>query len=164
MSERLRKLLLAAGLLLLLGGVNYTIWARERLLASGESLLLELAPVDPRSLIQGDYMALNFRAAVDLMQGDESRPSQGKLVLRRGADGVATFVRLHGDEPLAADERLLDYRVRDGRVRIVTNAYFFEERQAERFMAARYGELRVLPSGEALLTGMRDQTLQPIRP
>jgi uncharacterized membrane-anchored protein len=164
MSERLRKLLLAAGLLLLLGGVNYTIWAREHLLASGESMLLELAPVDPRSLIQGDYMALNFRVAIDLLQGEESRPSQGKAVLRRGPDGVAAFVRLYKGEALAADERLLDYRVRDGRVRIVTNAYFFEEGQAGRFMNSRYGELRVLPSGEALLSGMRDQTLQPIRP
>jgi len=164
MSERLRKLLLVAGLLLLLGGVNYTIWAREQLLASGESLLLELAPVDPRSLIQGDYMALNFRVATDLMQGQEPRPSQGKVVLRRRADGVAVFVQLYGGQSLAADERLLDYRVRDGRVRIVTNAYFFEERQAERFMAARYGELRVLPSGAALLVGLRDQALQPIQP
>jgi uncharacterized membrane-anchored protein len=122
MSERLRKLILVAGLVLLLGGVNYTIWARERLLASGEILLLELAPIDPRSLIQGDYMALNFRVAVDLLRGEEARPSQGQAVLKRAPDGTATFVRLHAGEALAADERLLDYRVRDGRVRIVTNA------------------------------------------
>jgi uncharacterized membrane-anchored protein len=164
MSERLRKLLLAAGLLLLLGGVNYTIWARERLLASGETLLLELAPVDPRSLIQGDYMALNFRVAVDLLHGEDPRPSQGKVVLRRAPDGVAAFARLYAGEPLPADERLLDYRVRDGRVRIVTNAYFFEEGQAERFVAAHYGELRVSSSGEGLLIGVRDAEKQAIGP
>ncbi|XOT97907.1 GDYXXLXY domain-containing protein, partial [Alcaligenes pakistanensis] len=26
----------------------------------GQTVLLELAPVDPRSLMQGDYMSLNF--------------------------------------------------------------------------------------------------------
>jgi uncharacterized membrane-anchored protein len=164
MSERLRKILLAAGLVVLLGGINYTIWARERLLASGESMLLELAPVDPRSLMQGDYMALNFRIATELGRDGNQHPSQGSVVVRLGPDGVATFVRVHNGEALAADERLLEYKVRDGRVRIVTNAYFFQEGRGQRFTAARYGELRVTPAGVGLLSGLRDADRKPIRP
>ena len=43
--------------------VNLSIAARERQLASGRLVYLELAPVDPRSLMQGDYMALRYRMA-----------------------------------------------------------------------------------------------------
>ena len=41
---------------------NGSIWQREQLLGSGRVVILELAPVDPRSLMQGDYMALTFAA------------------------------------------------------------------------------------------------------
>lgn len=164
MTERMRKALVAAGLALTLGAVNYTIWAREHLLSSGEVLLVELAPVDPRSLLQGDYMALDFAIARQVPRSDGNEPSMGKVVVKRAADGEAVFDRIYAGEALAADERLLDYRVRDGRVRIVTNAYFFEEGQGQRFEAARYGELRVDPSGKALLAGMRDADKKAIRP
>ena len=43
--------------------VNSAIWQKERHIAQGEVVYLELAPVDPRSLMQGDYMALNFALA-----------------------------------------------------------------------------------------------------
>jgi len=164
MSKAVRRALLAVGLALALIGVNWTIWSREQLLASGEMMLLELAPVDPRSLMQGDYMALNFGVATRVPRFDDATPSQGRVVVSRAANGVATFVRIHQGEALAADERLLDYKVRDRRTRIVTNAYFFEEGQGTRFAAAKYGELRVALSGKALLVGMRDGELRPIRP
>jgi uncharacterized membrane-anchored protein len=164
MNERVRKAIILAGLVLVLAGVNYTIWSRENLLASGEMLLVELAPVDPRSLMQGDYMALNFRVATQVPRAEDSAPSAGKLVVKRDASGVAAFDRVYAGGALGLDERLLDYRVRDRRVRIVTNAWFFEEGQGGRYASARYGELRVLPSGEALLSGMRDADMKPIRP
>jgi uncharacterized membrane-anchored protein len=46
-----------------LTAVNFSIAAKERLLAHGRIVVLELAPVDPRSLMQGDYMQLNYRVA-----------------------------------------------------------------------------------------------------
>ncbi|WP_414673872.1 GDYXXLXY domain-containing protein, partial [Marinimicrobium sp. UBA4509] len=36
--------------------VNFSIYEKEQHLAQGEIMYLELAPVDPRSLMQGDYM------------------------------------------------------------------------------------------------------------
>src|SRR5690606_19512775 len=43
--------------------VVHAVLGFERTLRDGQLVLLELAPVDPRSLMQGDYMALRF--AVD---------------------------------------------------------------------------------------------------
>ena len=51
------------GLVLILGLANYNIWNKERILSDGKAIVLALAPVDPRSLMQGDYMSLNFQVA-----------------------------------------------------------------------------------------------------
>ena len=64
--------------------------------------LLELAPVDPRSLIQGDYMALRFRAADDAFRG-RTRPeaADGRIVLQLDAQRVARYKRFDDGSPLA---------------------------------------------------------------
>ncbi|MGN6152820.1 MAG: GDYXXLXY domain-containing protein [Lysobacteraceae bacterium] len=60
--SRLRNALLWGGLLLALAVVNHGVVKRERIRAEGRPLLLALAPVDPRALMQGDYMALSYAA------------------------------------------------------------------------------------------------------
>ncbi len=150
----------AAGLLL----VNIGIAQKERLIASGEPLFLELAPVDPRSLMQGDFMRLNFSV---LAQAGAPAPRPGAerplLVLRRDARGIGQFVRVFGAGPaLASDERLLELSPKDGRWTVVSDAWFFKEGEAARWQAARYAELRVLPDGRALLVGLRGPELRPL--
>ena len=49
------------GLAAVLAVANYAIVDKERVIAHGRTVYVALAPVDPRSLMQGDYMALNFR-------------------------------------------------------------------------------------------------------
>ena len=150
--------------------VNFSIVAKERQLADGKVVYLELAPVDPRSLMQGDYMALRFklandaRAALHRLPGNVPRDSDfnadGRIVATLDAAAVATYRRLDDGTPLAADEVALRYRVRAGRMKFATNAYFFEEGTAERYANARYGVFRVAPNGDLLLTGMRGKDLQ----
>ncbi len=65
---------------------------------------------------------------------------------------------------LAADEARLRFRVRQGEAKVATNAFFFQEGRGEAFAAAQFGELRVAPDGDAILTGMRDKDLQLIEP
>lgn len=48
---------IAASLVTALGVANGAIWQKEQLISTGRPIFLELAPVDPRSLMQGDYMA-----------------------------------------------------------------------------------------------------------
>ncbi|WP_419465319.1 GDYXXLXY domain-containing protein [Aeromonas caviae] len=49
--------------LALLAGINAAVWRFEHAMSQGEVVLIELAPVDPRSLMQGDYMRLNYALA-----------------------------------------------------------------------------------------------------
>ncbi|WP_293650426.1 GDYXXLXY domain-containing protein, partial [Thiolapillus sp.] len=60
--KKLRFLLIG---LVILVVINIGIYHKERLLAEGTPLLLKLAPMDPRSLMQGDYMALNYQISRD---------------------------------------------------------------------------------------------------
>ncbi len=161
----MRKTIALVAGLAILGFANWTVWQRERQLAEGRVVLLELAPVDPRSLMQGDYMALNFRIANDAFSRDRERNAEdGEIIVRLDARGVATYVRHDGGEPLAADEARLRYRVRDGRVKFATNAFFFQEGRAADYAKARYGEFRAAPDGELLLTQLRSETLEPLGP
>jgi uncharacterized membrane-anchored protein len=172
---RWRTLAILGGLALVLAVANGGIWQREKLLASGKVVILELAPVDPRSLMQGDYMALNFAASREVTRlrlGGESRRDDasilgyepdGYVMLARDERGVAQPLRIQSEvHPHTEGEVPLRYRVRNNGVRIVTNAYFFPEGQAERYQVAKYGELRVAEDGEALLVRMLGADLQPL--
>jgi uncharacterized membrane-anchored protein len=156
-----RNALLFGGLALILGVALFAIIDKERLLANGRAVLIELAPVDPRSLIQGDYMRLQFAIARSAeVRGGFGWPRDGRIVVRTDDRGVAQFVRRHEGEALSPGEQLLRYRVRGNRLRIGSDAFFFEEGTADRYMDARFGELRVDADGESVLVGLRDGELR----
>jgi len=154
-----RRALVAGGLVLVLAVPNALVVQKERLLAAGTPMLLELAPVDPRSLIQGDYMALNYAMSRELAETQRTWPRTGKVVVRLDEHGVARFVRHHDPRAaLGAGEHLLAYRWRRGRLRVGTDAFHFQEGHASRYERARYGEVRVAPSGTSVLVGLRDSS------
>jgi uncharacterized membrane-anchored protein len=161
----MRKVIAILAGLAVLAATNYTIHSRERQLVDGAVVLLELAPVDPRSLMQGDYMALRFKVADNAFgHGPQEDARDGRIVVRLDERGVGSFVRRDGGEPLAAGEVLLRYRIRDRHVKFATNAFFFQEGHAQHYAGARYGEFRVSPSGELLLTHLRGENLERLGP
>lgn len=156
----MRKMIAALVGFIILAGVNYTIYSREQLLHDGRIVLLELVPVDPRSLMQGDYMALDFainRTAFSAASAEQSEGlKEGDLVVSLDKNSVAHFKRFVDKTPLSEDEVLLRYRVRDGQPKFATNAYFFQEGTSEQYVSARYGEFRVSASGDMILTKLRN--------
>jgi uncharacterized membrane-anchored protein len=156
----MRKIIILVTGVLILLSVNITIYQRQQLRNNGRVIYLELAPVDPRSLMQGDYMALNYKIANDAFGfGRIKEAKDGYLIAELNEKNIATFKRLANDEPLANNEVLLRYRVRNEQVKFATNAYFFEEGQAALYQSAKYGEFRVSEDGELLLTQLRDVNL-----
>ena len=147
--------------LLVLGALNFSIVGKERIKRSGEVVYLRLAPVDPRSLMQGDYMALRFALVPTLEKAVAGSAREGEVRLAEvsvGADRVGVLA-----DSTAAATLKLRYRIRNGQVWLGTNAFFFQEGDAERFNAARYGEFRVdRESGEAVLVGLRDEALKAL--
>lgn len=152
-------LAIAAVLVLLVA--NGGIWQNENLIAHGQPLFVPLAPVDPRSLMQGDYMALRF----DLPNGASTTNARGATAQRphvvalRDARGVATALRPDTDTPLAPGELRIELSPKNGNWVLVTDAWFFKEGEAERWAPAKYGEFRVAPDRRALLVGLRGADL-----
>lgn len=161
MNPAFTRGLIVAGALLVLGSVNYSIYAKERIKRAGETVYLELAPVDPRSLMQGDYMALRFAMADGIRTreatADKKQFSASYTVAIDVDDSrIATLGEKGADGSLR-----IRYRVRRGEIWLGTNAYFFEEGSAPRFVGARYGEFKVdRDSGEAVLVGLRGKDLE----
>lgn len=155
------RILLLAGAALVFGSVNWQVLTKERLRTSGQAVYLHLTPVDPRSLMQGDYMALNFAVAGEI--GASVNPEQrssGVAVLQLDPRRIGHFARLDTGGPLNANELRFRFRIRNGAVWLGTNAFFFEEGESQRYRNARFGEFRVNTDGEAMLVGLRDAELQ----
>jgi uncharacterized membrane-anchored protein len=155
---------LAASLLAVLAVANVGIWQKEQLIRHGRPVFVELAPVDPRSLMQGDFMRLNFSLPGEPAERRAGmlRVDRPRVLARTDERGVATLLRMADGTAPAAGELSIELAPKDGRWILVTDAWFFAEGEAERWARARYGEFRVDARGRALLVGLRGPALEPL--
>ena len=163
LTDRTRLIVVAVAVLVILSIINIEIVGKQRILSNGTTVLLRLAPVDPRSLLQGDYMALRYALSGRVADAaDEAQVSDGLAVITLDDEGAAEFVRIHNGQELLQSELLLRFRKRGESVRLASDAFFFEEGSWDEYRGARYGELRVSRNGSAVLIGLRDIDGQPM--
>lgn len=157
--SKTKKIILAINLLLVLVFFVLSVLSKEATLANSRQILVQLAPVDPRSLMQGDYMALNYSITWRIWDGD------GKyVVVKVDDDNVATFVRQQDDKTLNDGELLLRWTTnKRGRKSIGADNYFFQEGTGDKYAYARYGLLRVDSDGNCTLVGLCDAEKQLIK-
>ncbi|WP_027184441.1 GDYXXLXY domain-containing protein [Desulfovibrio inopinatus] len=155
-----RVLILGSALIILALAAGIVV-TKENTLREGSCVLLPLRPVDPRSLLQGDYMALAYQLEDDVKK--LSLPPKGRLVVRLDDHDVASFVRIDNGTSLSDDERYLKF-TNTGTPRVAPHSFFFEEGTGERYAGAKYGELRVDGDGNAILTHLRDKEFKRIVP
>ena len=144
----------------------------ENHLTTGDTVLLALAPVDPRGFMQGDYMTLSYAlerdvfAALNRDPGSYPTNEQGYVIVALDNNKVAQFMRLAANQPknLASNEMAIHYRIRNGAMQLATNAFFFHEGHGEAFEAAEYGLFRVNDKGEPLLTNLVNDDFAVISP
>ena len=160
------------GLSLVLVLMTMNIAKYENHLATGDTVLLALAPVDPRGFMQGDYMTLSYAVERDVFAALNRDPGsypineEGYVIVALDKHNVGQFVRLAANnqpENLATNEMAIHYRIRNGTMQLATNAFFFQEGHGEAFEAAQYGLFRVNDKGEPLLTEMVDSNFQIIK-
>lgn len=132
-----------------LGLLNYAIYQKEQVLAEGETVYLRLAPVDPRSLMQGDYMVLSYALSNDLRNHDLP-PLGGRIVLRLDDRKVAHFARLEDGTAPAHDEHYLKYKNRRG-PHFGIESFFFQEGRGQDYAQAQYAAIKLAPDGSAML-------------
>lgn len=157
------RILIIANLLFLLGYFNWSVYEKEQTLENGQLVLLQLAPVDPRSLMQGDYMRLNYEeAASDLVQ--DQTVTRGYAVLHTDSNHVGQIVRLQASiEPTNNSELVMKYRIINHQLFLGAESFFFEEGQGAIYEHAVYGGLKVDSKGQSLLVGLYNKKFQQIR-
>jgi uncharacterized membrane-anchored protein len=153
-AGRWRPITIGTMTVVVLAVVNLQVAGKERLVRDGTTVLLQLAPADPRSLMQGDYMALRYRMADSVAGAAGIR--DGRIVIELDENQEAEFIAIHDGQPPAANRHLLQFRKRGDAVRLASDAYFFEEGEGSTFRTASFGELKVSADGDAVLIGLRD--------
>lgn len=152
---------IATSLLVTLLLANIGIWQKETLIGNGRQVFIALAPVDPRSLIQGDYMALNFQLT-GLQEADLWGRQRVKAVARLDRRSIAVIHGLAANRPLQPDEIYFELRPTQSGLRPATDAWYFKEGEADRWAKASYGEFRVDQQGQALLVDLRGPNLEKL--
>ena len=168
----------------LLGVVNYKVQQFEDVLATGKPVVLKIAPVDPRSLMQGDYMVLNYAILSELQQSqfssesnesnettentgiDESSPSEKKayILVHLDKNHVATFCEEQSEIPTdfkyCTPNVYLPIRYKGGWLpKLPSQDYFFAEGKGEYYAQAEYAEYR-FKDGILLLARLLDKDLK----
>ncbi len=142
--------------LILLGGV---IGVKERLLGSEKILYLKLVPVDPRSILQGDYMNLRYELARKVPESELVQ--QGTLVIYVDELGIGHYLKMDDGNALQVNQLRLNYKYH-GEFKLGAENYFFQEGSSHCLELAEYAELRVNDDGDSLLVGLRDHEMRPL--
>lgn len=167
--NRARWMIALAGLVLILALANWHIVQKRAVIADGQVLLLELRPADPRSLLQGDYMALALAdAAMPSATVIEGLPYRGTVILALDETRVGRYARLDDGSPLHSGELRVQYRRHEDwgghRLDYGAQSFFFESGDAERYERARYAMLRVGEDGSTVLTDLAGEDHVAIKP
>lgn len=161
--KKYSRILIIVNLLVLLGYFNWSVYKKEQTLKDGQLVLMQLAPVDPRSLMQGDYMRLNYKEATS-DQITEQTPSRGYAILKTDSQHIGQIIRLQKDlEPISDNELAMKYKIVYGRLLLGAESFFFEEGQGSIYDHAVYGGLKVDSKGGSLLVGLYDEDFQQIQ-
>jgi uncharacterized membrane-anchored protein len=151
----MRRLTLIALTVCVFAVLNVAIYQKEQIRRDGETVFLELAPVDPRSLMQGDYMQLQFAIEREMpRERGRSEPKRGEVVVAVDQNSVARFVRLHQGETLQPGEKLMQYSSNGWSSSIRPNSFFFQEGQREVYERAKYGQFKFAGDSDYILIGL----------
>lgn len=168
-------------LIAVLIGSNKLINKYEDILANGQSIVLKLAPLDPRSLMQGDYMALNYEILDEVWQTAyqtdfydvrskefDIKPSHNQIyaLLKQNKQGVAQLCRLELNIPTdfkdCHDQVYLPIKISYRfDIKLPTHSYFFKEGKGEYYAQAAFGEYK-FKDGKVLLLRLLDEKLKPL--
>lgn len=142
-------------------------WQKEQLLQNGEVAALELVPVDPRSLLQGDYVQLGYQIQRDYSSqyySNMASTPDGKIevVLQQTAESVSyngkqipvykasKFTRFG-----AEDGVLIKGKGRDGVLSLGIESFFIPENTGTKWEEKTHAIVRIAKNGDAILENLR---------
>lgn len=129
-------------------------------------MLVDLGPVDPRSLIQGDYMRLRYVLPEEVRREIQNGPIDGKVVITLDTNGVAVIQGIFTAAKELGKRKCCCLTGVGALTRppSAPGPFFFQEGQANLYRGARYGELVVDEKGDSVLVGLRDAKFSRLGP
>jgi uncharacterized membrane-anchored protein len=154
----MKNAILIMSMFIILALLNVGIIQKEQILKGGDVILLKIKPVDPRSIMAGDYMAFNYKMSDDIEKKADIA-KHGFLVIKTGSDNIAEFVRFYQGGNLAPDEKLLKYVYSrsTNAITIKPNSFHFQEGLQPLYQKAEYAILHYQGAKSYLLVGLADR-------
>ena len=164
----MRNAILFISTLFVLALVNFAIFQKQQILLEGENILLKLAPIDPRSMMQGDYMAFRYALEDEMKDVDTaSLLNHHFIVIKSDEDNVAHFIRVYNQETLAKDEKLFKFRYQQAPYSKITfkpSSFFFQEGLQPLYQKAEYAIFHYRGIKDYLLIGVANNERTQINP
>ena len=156
------RILFLLAALLVFGMVNLGVYRHETLLKEGKTVYLKLAPVDPRSLMQGDYMRLRYELETQIPRESIPKQRSGKIII--DCTEQCTFVDFYGNQSLASNQYVMNARFLSYSVHIKPDTFLFQEGLAELYANAKFGVFVFDDNQRYLLAHLADEHKKIIRP
>ena len=133
--------------------------------AEGQTVFMDLRPVDPRALMLGDYMRLRYaEERVPEGKSVKDQPPKGAFVMRLDDNNVASFVRVDEGKSLGEKEIRFNYTRTNRSLTFGAPRFYFENGTAEDYESARYGVFKVDETGRTILVNLAKDDFEIIRP
>lgn len=139
-----------------------------------KSIFIELKPVDPRSILQGDYMALAYELHLQSLKALARSEGEAleQVIFNRSSvpakvilDSQNRVVGTVLDTNNSFTGQRLILKNSENRLQALypaSRSFLFAEGLAQCYEKAKYAEFKVNPKGEAILSDLRGERLQPL--
>ena len=178
MSNSIKKILLIINIVILFVVTGFSANKEESYKKLDSYFYLELAPVDPRSLLQGDYMTLNYDIidkASDFIYNnrtyiydgenenevEEADAKRAYIAVHLDKNRVARYVKITKEKTDEKDLLFIAYKTDGFNVNINANSYLFQEGTGDKYENARYSKV-VLVGDKLRLVDLRDKDFKEI--
>lgn len=161
-------------------------------LDNSQTMYVRLQPVDPRSIIQGDYMALNYQLYFAPHHSAQERTNQENMSQENINSEDQIFSGHYFDEVIKNKSSVLTYVELDSQRRVIhsyfelpenvrterlilqnpnnrynglypaSRSFLFAEGLADCYQQAEYAEFKVDEQGNAILTALKGDQLQDL--
>ena len=158
----MKKIFVVLNLLLLMIVFGYSVIKEEKNLKKA-TFYIKTVPVDPRSLIQGDYMVLNYDIA-ESARMEIGNIRKGYIRIKINDLKIAEFIRIDEEYlPPSNNEISIQFQKNGSNIDIGVNSYLFQEGTGNKFQKAQYAEVIELKNGKLRLRNLLDKNFIKIK-
>jgi uncharacterized membrane-anchored protein/uncharacterized membrane protein len=133
---------------------GYQVFDNESTLRNGEQIKLEIVPLDPRSLLQGDYVILNYSISRIEVPDLPDYSEKVRVVLQVNQKGLHEFKQIYREGMDLAEDEVVINGVVVGSERVeygIENYFVPEGTGLETEQEAKFVYVRVSAKGDAII-------------